>query len=202
VNTSRSEPSKSQLVGNVVEVVDVFVDDMVLVVDEFVIGFRVLVLKLLLDDERLNVVGGSMTGTVLLELEVALVLVTIVEEFAVEVKIKLELDLLLRLEVVEIVDELEIGYKTLLELDLLFDLEVRAEVVVPVVGTVVSVVLSLELETTGLDGERLVDTDERVDPEGLVNAEELLDTRRLDDARLDDAELDDTVGLKMTIAKI
>jgi hypothetical protein len=186
----------------VVEVVDVFVDDMVLVVDEFVIGFRVLVLKLLLDDERLNVVGGSMTGTVLLELEVALVLVTIVEEFAVEVKIKLELDLLLRLEVVEIVDELEIGYKTLLELDLLFDLEVRAEVVVPVVGTVVSVVLSLELETTGLDGERLVDTDERVDPEGLVNAEELLDTRRLDDARLDDAELDDTVGLKMTIAKI
>jgi hypothetical protein len=202
VNTSRSDPSKSQLVGNVVEVVDVFVDDMVLVVDEFVIGFRVLVLKLLLDDERLNVVGGSMTGTVLLELEVALVLVTIVEEFAVEVKIKLELDLLLRLEVVEIVDELEIGYKTLLELDLLFDLEVRAEVVVPVVGTVVSVVLSLELETTGLDGERLVDTDERVDPEGLVNAEELLDTRRLDDARLDDAELDDTVGLKMTIAKI
>jgi hypothetical protein len=51
VNTSRSEPSKSQLVGNVVEVVDVFVDDMVLVIDEFVIGFRVLVLKLLLDDE-------------------------------------------------------------------------------------------------------------------------------------------------------
>jgi hypothetical protein len=53
VKTSRSEPSKSQLVGSVtgVEVVDVLVDDIVLVVDEFVTGFRVLVLKLLLDDE-------------------------------------------------------------------------------------------------------------------------------------------------------
>jgi hypothetical protein len=99
----------------------------------------------------------------------------------------LELDRLLRLEVVKILDELEIGYKTLLELDSLFELEVRAEVV-----------LSLGLETTALDGERLVDTtDERVDPEGLVNAEELLDLERLDNAVLDDA-----VGLKMTIAKI
>jgi hypothetical protein len=150
-----------------------------------------------------------MTGRLVLELELALVLVTMVEEFAVvdtalEVKLDnviadtetLELDRLLRLEVVKILDELEIGYKTLLELDLLFELEVRAEVV-----------LSLGLETAGLDGERLVDTDERVDPEGLVNAEELLDTGRLDDAeldtgRLDDAELDDAVGLKMTIAKI
>jgi hypothetical protein len=141
-----------------------------------------------------------MTGRVVLELELALVLVTMVEEFAVldtalEVKLDdviadtetLELDRLLRLEVVKILDELEIGYKTLLELDLLFELEVRAEVV-----------LSLGLETTALDGERLVDTtDERVDPEGLVNAEELLDLERLDNAVLDDA-----VGLKMTIAKI
>jgi hypothetical protein len=152
-----------------------------------------------------------MTGRLVLELELelALVLVTMIEEFAVvdtalEVKLDnviadtetLELDRLLRLEVFKILDELEIGYKTLLELDLLFELEVRAEVV-----------LSLGLETAGLDGERLVDTDERVDPEGLVNAEELLDTGRLDDAeldtgRLDDAELDDAVGLKMTIAKI
>jgi hypothetical protein len=141
-----------------------------------------------------------MTGRVVLELELALVLVTMVEEFAVldtalEVKLDnviadtetLELDRLLRLEVVKILDELEIGYKTLLELDSLFELEVRAEVV-----------LSLGLETTALDGERLVDTtDERVDPEGLVNAEELLDLERLDNAVLDDA-----VGLKMTIAKI
>jgi hypothetical protein len=140
-----------------------------------------------------------MTGRVVLELELALVLVTMVEEFAVldtalEVKLDdviadtetLELDRLLRLEVVKILDELEIGYKTLLELDLLFELEVRAEVV-----------LSLGLETTGLDGERLVDTDERVDPEGVVNAEELLDLERLDNAALDDA-----VGLKITIAKI
>jgi hypothetical protein len=143
-----------------------------------------------------------MTGRLVLELELelALVLVTMVEEFAVldtalEVKLDdviadtetLELDRLLRLEVVKILDELEIGYKTLLELDSLFELEVRAEVV-----------LSLGLETTALDGERLVDTtDERVDPEGLVNAEELLDLERLDNAVLDDA-----VGLKMTIAKI
>jgi hypothetical protein len=140
-----------------------------------------------------------MTGRLVLELELALVLVTMVEEFAVldtalEVKLDdviadtetLELDRLLRLEVVKILDELEIGYKTLLELDLLFELEVRAEVV-----------LSLGLETTGLDGERLVDTDERVDPEGVVNAEELLDLERLDNAALDDA-----VGLKITIAKI
>lgn len=198
---------------------DVLVDDMVLVVDEFVTGNSVLVLKLLLDDEEINVVGGSMTGRVLLdlELELALVLVAMVEEFAVlgivlELEIELvtmtddaigdtetlELNRLLRLEVVKVVDELEIGYRTLLELDLLSDPEVRVEVVVPVVGTAVSVVLSPELETTELDDERLVDTDERDDPEELGNIEELLEPGRLEDAVLDE----DTVGLKMTSAKI
>jgi hypothetical protein len=218
VNTARSEPSRSQLtllwVGSIteLEVLDVLVDDMVLVVDEFVTGNSVLVLKLLLDDEEINVVGGSMTGRVLLdlELELALVLVAMVEEFAVlgivlELDIELvtmtddaigdtetlELNRLLRLEVVKVVDELEIGYKTLLELDLLSDPEVRVEVVVPVVGTAVSVVLSPELETTELD-------DERDDPEELGNIEELLEPGRLEDAVLDE----DTVGLKMTSAKI
>jgi hypothetical protein len=218
VNTARSEPSRSQLtllwVGSIteLEVLDVLVDDMVLVVDEFVTGNSVLVLKLLLDDEEINVVGGSMTGRVLLdlELELALVLVAMVEEFAVlgivlELEIELvtmtddaigetetlELNRLLRLEVVKVVDELEIGYRTLLELDLLSDPEVRVEVVVPVVGTAVSVVLSPELETTELD-------DERDDPEELGNIEELLEPGRLEDAVLDE----DTVGLKMTSAKI
>jgi hypothetical protein len=192
------------------------VDDMVLVVDEFVTGGSVLALKLLLDDEEIDVVGGLMTGRVLLEVELALVLVTMVEEFAVlgtvlELEIELvtmiadvigdietiEPDRLLRLEVVKIVDELEIGYKTLLELDLLSDSEVRVEAVVPIVGTAVSVVLSLGLETTELDDERLVDTNERDDPEELGNVEDLLDSRRLDDV-----VLDDTVGLKITSAKI
>lgn len=187
-----------------------------LVVDEFVTGGSVLALELLLDDVETDVVEGSMTGIVLLELELALVLVTRVEEFAVldtmlELEIELvtmtddmigdteplELDWLLRLEVVKIVDELEIGYKTLLELEMLFDPEVRAEVVVPVVGTAVSVVLSLGLETTELDDERLVDTNERDDPEELGDIEELLDP-----GRLEGAVLDDTVGLKMTSAKI
>jgi hypothetical protein len=225
VNTARSEPSRSQLtllwVGSIteLEVLDVLVDDMVLVVDEFVTGNSVLVLKLLLDNEEINIVGRSMTGRVLLdlELELALVLVAMVEEFAVlgivlELDIELvtmtddaigdtetlELNRLLRLEVVKVVDELEIGYKTLLELDLLSDPEVRVEVVVPVVGTAVSVVLSPELETTELDDERLVDTDERDDPEELGNIEELLEPGRLEDAVLDE----DTVGLKMTSAKI
>jgi hypothetical protein len=218
VNTARSEPSRSQLtllwVGSIteLEVLDVLVDDMVLVVDEFVTGNSVLVLKLLLDNEEINIVGRSMTGRVLLdlELELALVLVAMVEEFAVlgivlELDIELvtmtddaigdtetlELNRLLRLEVVKVVDELEIGYKTLLELDLLSDPEVRVEVVVPVVGTAVSVVLSPELETTELD-------DERDDPEELGNIEELLEPGRLEDAVLDE----DTVGLKMTSAKI
>jgi hypothetical protein len=199
-------------------VVDELVDDVVLVVDEFVMGGSVLALELLLDDEETNVVGGLMTEIVLLELELelALVLVTIVEEFVVlGTMLELEIELVtmtddvigdtetlklgrpLRLEVVKIVDEFEIGYKTLLELDLLSEPEVRVEVAVPVVGAAVSVVLSLGLETTGLDDERLVDTNERDDPEELGNIEELLDP-----GRLDDAVLDDTVGLKMTSAKI
>jgi hypothetical protein len=241
-------------------VVDELVNDVVLIVDEFVTGSSVLALKLLLDDEETDVFEGLMTGIVLLELELeleldpALVLVTMVEEFAVlssvlelefglvtmieeftlldtvlELEIELvtttddiigdtetlELDWLLGFEVVKIVDEFEIGYKTLLELDLLSDPEVGAKLVVPVVGTVVSVVLSLRLETSELDSERLVGTEERVGSDELVNAERLVDTKDrdgpeelgnveelLDPGRVDDAVLDDTVGLKITSAKI
>jgi hypothetical protein len=241
-------------------VVDELVNDVVLIVDEFVTGSSVLALKLLLDDEETDVFEGLMTGIVLLELELeleldpALVLVTMVEEFAVlssvlelefglvtmieeftlldtvlELEIELvtttddiigdtetlELDWLLGFEVVKIVDEFEIGYKTLLELDLLSDPEVGAKLVVPVVGTVVSVVLSLRLETSEFDSERLVGTEERVGSDELVNAERLVDTKDrdgpeelgnveelLDPGRVDDAVLDDTVGLKITSAKI
>jgi hypothetical protein len=79
-------------VGSVTEVVDVLVDNVVLVVDEFTTGISVLALEMLLDDEALGIVEMTLV------FELTLVLVTRVEEFLVigtvlEIKTELEIEL-------------------------------------------------------------------------------------------------------------
>lgn len=58
----------------------------------------------------------------------------------------LELDVLLRLELVEIVEELEIGYRTLLEPDLLLDIEIGIELAGPEPDTLLLVMTVLDDE--------------------------------------------------------
>lgn len=165
----------------------------VVLVDELTTGTIMLTLELLLNEELLGSVEKLLGGKMVLALA-------------------LELNLLLRLEVVKIEDELEIGYKTLLELERLLDPELEPILVVPGSGTMVLVVLSLEVvDAPALaDDESFVDTDGRVDPDGSADpedsvvdevrtsAEDFVDADELVDAE----ELDKTLGLKMTMAKI
>lgn len=127
-------------------------------------------------------------------LEVDTEVVEEVTDGSVTGRTTLELDALLRLELVEMIDEFEIGYRTL---DRLLELEIR-----------LVTILCEPVETPGLVAEDgLVDTEGTVGVESCVGGDAVVAAEEDADADgvIDAEELSDginTDGLKMTVAKM
>lgn len=152
--------------------------ELVIMLEEFVTAKMVLEAELELELE------------LKVELEVELVKTT---DDSVKDTETLELDVLLRLEIVEIAEEFEIGYRTLLEPDLLLDTEMEVEILGPEIDA-----LPLTVVVLGLDV-----TSDLVTGGDFVEGEELTVLEKNEAVEeLEVPALDGTIGLKMTMAKI